>query len=154
VREFIGTGTANGLEVEIDLGDEITEDEFSFNPIRLVEIKVIRDSDNLNAGNDKATFTIPYELNGYKLIRAEAAIKTVSSAGAISLMIRNATTTNDMLSTAITIDQGELNSYTAATHSAVNAVTNTVSTGNMISVDVDSIGTGTKGLDITLTFKN
>lgn len=25
VREFIGTGTANGLEVEIDLGDEITE---------------------------------------------------------------------------------------------------------------------------------
>lgn len=29
VREFIGTGTANGLEVEIDLGDEITEFVFT-----------------------------------------------------------------------------------------------------------------------------
>jgi uncharacterized protein (TIGR02145 family) len=28
VREFIGTGTANGLEIEIDLGDEITEFDF------------------------------------------------------------------------------------------------------------------------------
>lgn len=31
VREFIGTGTANGLEIEIDLGDEITESDFDGN---------------------------------------------------------------------------------------------------------------------------
>lgn len=120
---------------------------------RLVEIKVLRDTDILVAGDAKATFTIPIELNGFKLTRAEAAIKTASTSGLVNLQIRNATTGQDMLSTAITIDQSELNSYSAATPSAVNAAANTVSTANMIAIDVDYAGVGSKGLDVMLTFE-
>ena len=129
----------------------------SLNPVmksfaRLVQVKVVGDGSSLFAGDGIATFTIPAELDGFKLSRAEMAVKTASSSGLISAMIRNVTLAYDMLSTAITIDETELNSYSAATPSVVNPSYNTVSTGDTISIDIDSAGTGTKGGDIILTF--
>ena len=129
----------------------------SLNPVmrsiaRLVEVKIVADATALTTGDGKATFTIPAELNGFKLSRAEMVVKTASSSGLVSAMISNVTTAHDMLSTAITIDATELNSYSAATPSVVNATYQAVSTGDTIAIDIDSVGTGTKGCEIILSF--
>ena len=129
----------------------------SLNPVmrsmaRIVEVKIVADATSLTAGDGIATYTIPAELNGFKLNRAEMAVKTASSSGSVNAMIRNLTTSQDMLSTPITIDQSELNSYSAAIPSVVNATYQAVSTGDTIAIDIDSIGTGTKGGDIILSF--
>jgi len=129
----------------------------SLNPVmksiaRLVEVKIVADATALTTGDGVATFTIPAELNGFKLTRAEMAVKTASSSGTVSAMIRNITTAHDMLSTSITIDATELNSYSAVNPSVVNATYQAVSTGDTIAIDIDSIGTGTKGGDIILSF--
>ena len=129
----------------------------SLNPVmrslaRLIEVKIVADATALTTGDGVATFTIPAELNGFKLTRAEMAVKTASSSGVVSAMISNVTTAHDMLSTAITIDANELNSYSAATPSFVNATYQAVSTGDTIAIDLDSVGAGTKGGDIILSF--
>ena len=129
----------------------------SLNPVmksiaRLVEVKIVADATALTTGDGIATFTIPAELNGFKLSRAEMAVKTASSSGMVSAMIRNISTAHNMLSTSITIDVNELNSYSATTPSVINATYQTVSTGDTIAIDLDSVGTGTKGGDIILSF--
>lgn len=57
----------------------------------------------------------------------------------------------DVLSTAVTVDQGEWGSHTAATPSVVNAGNAGVQTGDVLRVDVDTAGTGVKGLVVTVT---
>lgn len=131
---------------------KLTEAEWSSSITRIIQIKIISDITVLTIANAIATLTIPIELNGSKLIRAEMAVKNPSSSGEVSVMVRNITTTNNMLTTPITIDESELNSYTAVTPSVVNSLTNTIFTGNTIAIDVISAGIGTKGGDIILSF--
>lgn len=57
----------------------------------------------------------------------------------------------DVLSTAVTVDQGEWGSHTAATPPVVNAGNAGVQTGDVLRVDVDGAGTSVKGLVVTVT---
>ena len=98
-------------------------------------------------------FIVPLSLNGYNLKTAHAAVNTVSNPGTPTFQIYNLTQTQDMLSTAITIDATERTSYTATTPPVVNGATDDVATGDEIRVDCDVVGTGTKGLVIILTFE-
>lgn len=129
----------------------------------LYEIKVFADADALDGnlpdaatvvstGNGKFIFAIPLPLNLYWLTTAEAFITTVSSSGAVNVMIRNVTDAVDMLSTAITIDSGDFTSYAAATPSVINYANAQVTTGDRIAIDVDGAGTGAKGLGVILGF--
>jgi hypothetical protein len=61
----------------------------------------------------------------------------------------------DMLSTALTIDANETGSSTAATPAVVDTASshNIVKAADMLAIDVDTAGTGTKGVMIELVFR-
>lgn len=114
----------------------------------------------ITTGDGKACFRVPDIFNGYNLSTVGAACSTVSSSGAPAVQIRrsrraSATTRSDadMLSTAITIDQSEFDTVDAATPAVVNGSNDDVQTGDMIYVDIDTAGTGCKGLVVNLTFQ-
>ncbi len=115
------------------------------------EIKVIQDSATLGTGDGQLIFMIPRELNGSNLVEAQAFVTTVSSSGDPLIQIRNVTQTADMLSTRIKIDAGEFTSYTAAQR-VIDASNDDVATGDLIAIDVDTAGTGAKGLGVVLEF--
>jgi hypothetical protein len=106
-------------------------------------------------GNDANGWflVIPSDLNGFELTHAHAAVYTVSSSGAVNVMVRNVVQAVDMLSTAITIDANERTSYTAATPPVIHSTNDDVATGDVIVVDVDGAGTGTEGLVVILHFE-
>lgn len=120
---------------------------------KIVYLKVIADDTALTTGDGKMYFTVLDTLNGMNLVDADASVYTVSSSGTPTIQVHNATDTQDMLSTRITIDINETTSYTAATAPAINASYDDVATGDQIRIDVDAAGTGTKGLDVILTFR-
>ena len=115
-------------------------------------IKVFSDTTTLATGDGKFIFVISSDLDGARLTAAEAFVTTVSSSGTPTVQVRNITDAVDMLSTAITVDASEYSSYTAATRSVVNATNAVVATGDRIALDVDTAGTGAKGLGVLLKF--
>jgi hypothetical protein len=67
-------------------------------------------------------------------------------------MIHNDTDDVDMLTTPITINEGQITSYTAATPSVIDTDHDDIATADLIRVDCDSAGTGAKGFGIYLEF--
>ncbi len=120
---------------------------------RAVYFQVIADDTTLTTVDDKQYFTVPPLLNGMNLVDADAMVATVSSSGLPTIQIRNQTDSVDMLSTRITIDENEFASYTATTPPVIDDTKDDVATGDVLRIDVDVAGTGTKGLHIVLTFR-
>lgn len=115
-------------------------------------IKVTPDGENLATGDGQMIFVVPSSLNGLTIKSAHASLSSVSSSGAVTVQIRNVTDSVDVLSTAITIDQSEFTSYTAATPPVINGANDDVATGDRIAIDVDGAGTSAAGLSVHLTF--
>ena len=105
----------------------------------------------VNSSVPVKTITIPIELNGAVLINADAVLYTPSTSGAVTVRLWNFNTAANVCA-AITIDQDEYTSYTAASQPVINALYDDVSTGDRIGFLVDGIGAGSKGLDVILTF--
>lgn len=160
--------TASGISelataAEINIGDDtvrtISPKELSDSNYgkRIMYIKVLANDTALATGDGKAYITIPIELNGMNLVLAHACVYTKSSSGlpAISLerSVDQGSNWTDMLSTDITIDVNEFSSYTANTAPVIDGAQDDVATGYWIRVNVDTAGTGTKGLDVILTFQ-
>jgi hypothetical protein len=123
---------------------------------KIAYLKVIAETTALTTGDGKMYFTVPDSLNGMNLVDADAAVYTVSSSGTPTVQINNldyAGGAQDMLSTLITIDASEYNSYTATAPPVINTSYDDVATGNRLRIDVDVAGTGTTGLDVILTFQ-
>lgn len=115
--------------------------------------KVAGDTVALTTGDGQEILTVPPSLNGKNLVDADIGITTVSSSGLVTVNIRNITDSVDMLSTRMTIDVGEYDSFTALTQPQIDTAHDDVATGDRISVaDVDIAGTGTKGLSTILKF--
>jgi hypothetical protein len=106
----------------------------------------------IGTGDEQEYYRIPPELNGKSLSYVAAHVSTVSSSGIPTFQVRNVTTGHDMLSTPLTIDQGEKDSKDATTPVAIDPTYKTVSTGDEIAFDVDIAGTGAKGLKFQLFF--
>ena len=109
--------------------------------------------DALTTGDGKAHVFVPALLNGHNLVAVLAAVTTQSSSGAVTVQVRNVTQAADMLSTAITIDANESTSATAATPAVIDTANDDVATGDLVAIDIDGAGTGTKGLIVALTFE-
>lgn len=121
----------------------------------IIEIKCFPDSgvgSDVVTGDSRAVLVIPPDLNGADLISAHAWVSTVSSSGLPTVQIRNVTQAADMLSTRITIDVSEYTSYSALTPPVIDITNDDVATADLIAVDIDVAGTGTKGLGVVLTF--
>lgn len=128
---------------------------------KVVAIQVFDATAALATGDGKAYFRIPTILNGMDLVSVGASVITTSSSGTPTVQVArgrqaNATTAHayvDMLSTALTIDALEYDSKDATTAAAINTSNDDVLTGDLIRIDCDVAGTGTQGLNITLTFR-
>ena len=109
-------------------------------------------AETITTGDGKAYITIPPGINGFNLKTLQIEIDVKSTSGALSFMIargRRATPTSDytyadILTTAITIDQNEYSSATAAAY-AIDTSKDDLQTGDKLRIDCDGAGTGAKG---------
>lgn len=108
--------------------------------------------DAITTGDGKIYYRIPSTLNGMSLTAVAAALATASSSGAPSIQIHNVAQAADMLSTALTIDEGETDSSNAATPAVIDTGEDGVLTGEQLRIDIDTAGTGAKGLIVELQF--
>lgn len=126
-----------------------------------ITLYVIEAVTPVSTGDGKIYFRVPMTLNGMNLVMVGASINTTSSSGTPTFSIErgrqaNATTAHayvDMLSTSITIDVGEYDSQYATTSPVINTSNDDVLTGDLIRINVDTAGTGTAGLEVTLAFQ-
>jgi len=105
-----------------------------------------------------ATLRIPATLNGKNLSGVAMLCTTPSSSGVVTVDInrsRRATatsrTTVSVLSTKLTVDATEYDSIDA-TPAVINVANDDVVTGDAYLFDIDTAGTGCKGLLVELTF--
>jgi hypothetical protein len=140
-----------------DTGRTICPDALagSYAGTKTVILKVVADDTAPTAGDGKMHFTVPAELNGMNLVTVGAHVYTASGAsGPVTVMIHNLTDTTDMLSTAITIDDTEIDSATAGTAAVINGAADDVVTADIIRIDVDDIGdSATRGLEVRMGFR-
>lgn len=98
-------------------------------------------------------FAIPRMMNNWTLTEAHAYVTTVSAASLVTVQLYNVTRAWNMLSTPITIDVGEFDSYTAATAPVINAANDTVLKSDQIACVVTYAGSTAKGLGVWVTFE-
>ena len=144
---------ASGHNHDASYYAKATVDNMVANRKRNVLLKLVDDNTSLAIKDNVIVFPAPQELNGFDLVAAHAMVSTVSSSGLPTYMVKNVTTTNNMLSTSITIDESEFTSYTAATAPVINSSYKQVSTGDRIAINKTVAGTGAKGDTIILTFE-
>jgi hypothetical protein len=120
--------------------------------VATVRIKVYSDQGTIATGDGQYILPIDEALAGLNLVSAHAFVTTASSSGLVTVQIRNVTQAADMLSTAITIDASETSSYTAATPPVIDTNNDDVALADLVAVDVDTAGTGAKGLYVVLRF--
>jgi hypothetical protein len=113
-------------------------------------IKVFADDILNTVGDGKFIFAMPEDLDGMVLTSVAGFVTTVSSSGLVTVQVRNITDAVDILSTRVTIDASEFTSYTAATAPVINTANDDLATGDLIAIDVDGVGTGSKGLGVIL----
>lgn len=94
-------------------------------------------------GNDTMT------TNNVTVTGVGASVNTVSSSGAPTIDINESGTT--ILSTKITIDANEKTSLTAATAPVISDAA--IAAGNEVGIDIDTAGTGAKGLKVWILYK-
>lgn len=114
--------------------------------IRAIETHIIAASDEtttITTGTNKATFALPY---AFTVTEVGASLNTVSSSGTPTIDINEGGTT--ILSTKITIDASEKTSVTAATPAVISDAS--LAAGAEIGIDIDTAGTGAKGLKVWL----
>jgi hypothetical protein len=120
---------------------------------RLMQIKVLDDTTLLTTGDGKLIFGIPLELNGFNLVSVAAFVSTRSNSDAITVQVRNVTDSVDMLTTPIWIDVSTYTSYISTTPAVIDIAHDDVATGDLIAVDIDTAGAGSKGLGVMFAFQ-
>lgn len=117
----------------------------------IVEIPIVvacsDETTTLTTGSNKVKFRNPYS-TVYNLTSVKASLSTPQTSGSIfTVDINEAGST--ILSTKITIDNGETTSTTAATAPVISDAS--IAADAEISIDIDQVGDGTaKGLKVTL----
>jgi hypothetical protein len=110
---------------------------------------------SFTAANNKGVIRIPSRLNGLNLTQVGASCTTAASSGTTTIQFRRVRAGSgdvNMLSTALTIDSGEIDSSTAAVPAVINTANDDVLTGDQIRFDVTAVGTGTLGVVVTFKF--
>ena len=109
---------------------------------------------NLAIGDGQFHWRVPSTINGNNLIGVAGKLTTASGGGTlVTVQIANVTQAVDMLTTKLTIDNGETDSSTAATAAVIDTANDDVATGDLIRIDVDAAGSGAKGLIVELQFR-
>lgn len=110
-----------------------------------IPVAVSDETTALTAGTGKVTFRMPY---AFTLSAVRASLTTAQTGGSIVTVDINEGGTS-VLSTKLTIDNGEKTSTTAATASAISDAA--LADDAEITIDIDQVGDGTaKGLKVYL----
>lgn len=125
---------------------------------RVVAMEVFSPTTSVAVGDGAKYFRVPSILNGYNLVDVEAQHVTAGTGTGVQttdIMIYNVTQAADMLSVALTIDEDEIDSSTAATGPTIDTASDDVATADQIRIDIDAItgSTAPAGLVVELTFQ-
>ena len=123
---FLSANTAGNVYMTIALSDETTA---------------------ITTGTGKITFRAPHAMTLNQLPRASLATASTSGNPAIDINKNGVS----IFSTTLTIDANEKTSVTAATPAVLS--TTTFADDDEISMDIDTAGTGAKGLKVTLYYR-
>jgi hypothetical protein len=100
-------------------------------------------------------FNVEFDLDQYYITRVEAANGTVGT-GATTVQLSNQTRSIDLLATPLTIASGQYHDNGNAVinvNDVVGVPSNLVTWKDRIWIDVDAVGTGSKGLHVYITFE-
>ena len=156
---IVELATAAETTTGTDTGRAVTPDGLAGSVVfgtRYVQMVVADFTADIAEGNGKFYLHIPAGLNGMDLVEVHAKVITVGSGSTVDVQIHNLTDGSDMLSTSLTIDDGELDSKDAGTAAVINGSEDDVVTNDVIRIDVDGNGgdsTVAKGLIVTLGFR-
>jgi len=89
------------------------------------------------------------DVGGTYLREADAYVTT---AGGVTVMLRNVTQAVDMLTSPITINAGGFTSYNDGSSGVIDVDNSLVALGDLIAIDVDSVDGEPKGLGVHLFF--
>lgn len=118
-----------------------------------VQVKLFANTEPWRSGDDLDRLSCPLALNGKNLSKVYVDdITTASSSGILTIQLHNLTDGVDMLSTPLTVDEGETTSRTAATPFVVDTTHDDIATGDSIRIDIDDKGTGVTGGNLTFEF--
>jgi hypothetical protein len=109
----------------------------------VIQIAVTDETTALSTGTAKVTFRMPHAMT---LTAVRASLTTDSSSGAPVVDINESGST--ILSTKLSIDQGEKTSTTAATPAVISDAS--LADDAEITIDIDTAGTGAAGLKVSL----
>jgi hypothetical protein len=104
---------------------------------------------DITTGDAKVTFRAPFAFTIHKIPRAS--LSTASSSGLPEVDIRNGA--DSIFSTKLTIDANETTSTTATTAAVLDTDHTAVSDAAEIKIDIDTAGTGAKGLKVYLFYR-
>jgi hypothetical protein len=115
-------------------------------------VKLFSDSQVVAVGDGRFTITLGQDTDGYTLQRVRLGVSTVSSSGIVQVQLNRQRGAADMLLTRIQIDANEYDSQDASLPYVIDTANDDVLNEDRIRIDVDSAGTGAKGLEIELLF--
>jgi hypothetical protein len=136
----------NNIEEGIDALDTLV-DEMNQETVYLQVV-----TDEVEVADGVMYFTVPPELDGKEIISADACVYVASSDGSSTFTIYNITQAHEILSTAITLGEGDYNTFSSGS-GVINTSNDELSVGDRIRIDVDSVGADLEGLDIVLVVK-
>lgn len=113
-----------------------------------VYIKVLDEAEDLALGDGQRYFIVPEGIDGGTIVAANIAVYTSSSSGSPTVQIARyrSGAWADIFGTKPTVSAGHYSTYTGG---VVGIPLNSgVLKGDLWRIDVDGIGTGTKGLDV------
>lgn len=126
----------------------------SLRTTRTIEIMVFPATTDVATGDGKAYYVIPDEMTNMNLSRVAATVITAGSTGSTTIAIYNVTDSQEMLSTLMSIETGEISTRTSATPGTIDTSHDDVVTGDLIRIDVDSVSsTAPKGLIVEMEFE-
>jgi len=121
---------------------------------KIVILKVVPDTTAFPTVADGVMyFTIPPELDGFDVTSVGAHVYAASDGGvAINISLYNVTGAADVLSTQLTIDNGETDSSTAAAAAVIDTTEDDVTTADVLRIDVNQEGTNAAGFEFRMGF--
>lgn len=130
----------------------LTDERSMGNVTQTMPIQALSAEENLVASSTipVKSVIVPERWNGAVLTGITAGVFTVSSSGAVTVRLYNATASQNILTTNVTIDANEQTSMTAANPPVINNSYKTLNKGDVLKIFVESAGTGAKGLQVDL----
>lgn len=142
----------DAAEFHVDVENRVANLERRGGGVAVYEIKVFEDVNDVLVGDGRFWWPIPEDLGEAEIIQVEAGVSTASSGGTVQVQIAHQPGgtggLSDILSTKISIEAGFKNSMDAAAQPAISGGVWAVNRGDWLRIDIDSAGSGAKGLAV------